>query len=468
MRGNTRVSRRASRLTIVVVVAAMLLAAAPVNAWAIFVPLDDLYGYVTDSETGAGLSGVNVELWKWEEYELDPDYFDGTTTGSTGRYAFNDLVSAKYDLMFQDPNGRYRFAMMYEWWWSGPRTRRDIQLVPNAERVAGQSRYSTAVAVARRGFDPGKNKSWPGVKYVVIASGEDRAAADPLAAAGLCWAYDAPLLLVSSTSVPSEVKTAVQEIVTANGPTKVLIVGGPVSVPDARFAELDAAVTGTLTKERLLTTGNRFDLAAAIARRVMLISDMDPAKDTPPAVLIANGADPTKFFDALALSPISAAKGCPILLVKATSVPAATSSAIKDLGFTRAIIGGGPNTVNYGVFGQIQGILDRVGGQTQRWYGQSRYTTAIVIAEKAVDQEHWLGYATIAVAAKLPDALAGGASVGHQGGVLVLTKGDSLTPETAAFLHRHRLSNWNACWVLGGKLSITDAVKSDMVDALAP
>ncbi len=449
-----------------VLLAAILVAMVPVHAGALIL-LDDWYGYVTDSETGAALSGIDVTLYMYDQYDpMDPNYFDDTTTSSTGRYAFNGMDPGEHDLSVYDPNGRYREQWLNGLQYTGARIRKDVQMAPLAERVAGQSRYSTAVAVARRGFDPSGDKSWPDVEHVIIASGEDRAAADPLAAAGLCWAYDAPLFLVSSKSVPSEVAQAVNEIVAANGSTNVLIVGGPVSVPDKRFTELDAAVSGTLTEERILAVGNRFDLAAAIARRVMLIADLDPAKDTPPAALVANGADPTKFFDALALSPISAAKGCPILLVKANSIPAATAGALRDLAFTRAIVGGGPNTVNYTVYGQLQGILDGVGGHMQRWYGQSRYTTAIAIAEKAVDQEHWLNYWTIAIAAKLPDALAGGAAVGNRGGVLVLTRGDSLTPETAAFLERHDMANAYACWVLGGKLSITDAVRKKIIDAL--
>jgi hypothetical protein len=449
------------------VLAAILLAIVPAQAGAILVPLDDLYGYVTDSNTGAALSGVVVRLYQYDPYNpFDPEYIDMKTTGSTGRYGFDGMDPASYEMETYVPSGRYRGDYESDIVFAGPRLRKDIQLAPLAERVAGQSRYSTAVAVARRGFDTFGDKRWQGVKYVVIASGEDRATADPLAAAGLCWAYDAPLFLVSSTSVPSEVKQAVNEIVAANGPTKVLIVGGPVSVPDKRFAELDAAVSGTLTRERILSTGSRFDLAAAIARRVMLVASLDPAKDTPPAALIANGADPAKFFDALALSPISAQEGCPILLVSANSIPTATSDALRDLSFTRAIVGGGPLTVDYTVYGQIQGILDGAGGHAQRWYGQSRYTTAIAIAEKAVDQEGWLRFHSIAVAAKLPDALAGGAAVGHRGGVLVLTRGDSLTPETTAFLERHDTENHWACWALGGKLSVTETVRTKMVDAL--
>jgi putative cell wall-binding protein len=445
--------------------------------------LEDMYGYVTDAESGAKLSSVIVDLHMYDQYFMFQPV-GSTTTNTNARYAFDDLSSGyTYSRTFRVASTRYR-SVWGESYFGGSRSRWDVALRRVAERVAGRTRYSTAVAVARRGFDPGGYKSWGDVKHVIIASGEDRAAADPLAASGLCWAYDAPLFLVSSTSVPDEVKQAVQEIVTANGATTVHIVGGTISVPDARFAELDAAVSGTLAKRRVLSAGNRYDLAAKIAQTVVSVADASPSKDLPPAVLVANGADPAKFFDALALSPIAAAEGCPIILTSATALPPASRNAIKTLGFNYAIIGGGPLTVGNTVRDEVEGIVDDVGGTVERWYGSTRYTTATTIAEKA-QAKGWLDFLHIGVAAKLPDALAGGSAVGRLGGVVVLTKGDTLTPDTAAFLEKWDTHNngalgaWSfgppifhpsvtgATYVLGGPLSITDAVQTDMVDALA-
>ncbi|MDZ4064274.1 MAG: cell wall-binding repeat-containing protein, partial [Coriobacteriia bacterium] len=175
-----------------------------------------------------------------------------------------------------------------------------VEDVKHVERLSSGSRYTTAVKIAREGFDadPGMaGTQWDGVKHVVIASGEDRAVADPPSAAGLCWAYDAPLFLVSSTRVEAEVERAIGEIANQNGSVTVHIVGGTTSVPNARFTELDAAVAGTLVKDRVVAAGTRYDLAAGVARRMRTVSGTAP--DT---VLVANGADPKKLFDALALS----------------------------------------------------------------------------------------------------------------------------------------------------------------------
>ena len=144
----------------------------------------------------------------------------------------------------------------------------------------------------------------------MIASGEDRSAfSDPLAASGLSWAYHgAPVLLVSSTSTPSTLsRRALSQIRAANGRLSLHIVGGTISVPAARIAELRTAAGAGSTVERVLATGSRYDLAAAIATRMQALR---PA-EFPARAFIANGADPATFTDALSLAPLSAATGAP-------------------------------------------------------------------------------------------------------------------------------------------------------------
>ncbi|MDP2181111.1 MAG: cell wall-binding repeat-containing protein [Actinomycetota bacterium] len=335
---------------------------------------------------------------------------------------------------------------------------------PDAGRVADSTRYSTAVAIAREGFDPGGEKQWPGVVNVVIASGDDRAAADPLAASGLCWAYDAPLFLVKSTSVPSEVATAIREIARARSENIAMyVVGGPVSVPDARVNDIVKAVgsaefvTTTPSKMRILSSGGRYDLAKAIALCMRDVAAADPEKTMPSVALFANGADPAKFFDALALSPIAAHTGAPILLVQQNSVPSATSSAVGALGPATRIVGGGSATVS-------ETVRKKLGAQ--RWAGDTRYSTATAIADKAI-AKGWLGARTVGVAAKLPDALTGGSMVGASGGVLVLTDGKALTPITGSWLAAHR-KTIDDCYVFGGTMSVDPKVLTAIKAKIAP
>ena len=317
-----------------------------------------------------------------------------------------------------------------------------------AIRLSDRTRFSTAIAIAKAGYP-----AWAGVKHVVIASGDDRAAADPLSASGLCWAYDAPMLLVSAARTPDEVKAAMKQITDANGTVTLHVVGGPVSVPDARLAELVAAGggPGKVKLDRLLSTGGRYDMAAAIASRMKAVR----GAEMPSVALIANGADATKFFDALALSPIAAGKGAPILLVTADSVPTATQNALNSLKPATKIVGGGPNTVSEKVRVQL--------GAT-RWSGRTRYDTAIAIANGAVSKG-WLTRANVGIAAKLPDALTGGSLVGAKGGVLLLTDGATLTPVTQGWLTTYK-AQVSAVWVFGGPLSITENVMTQIRNAI--
>jgi putative cell wall-binding protein len=343
-----------------------------------------------------------------------------------------------------------------------------VQASSTSTRLADNDRFSTAVKIAREGFDADGNTSngtdWDGITDVIIASGEDRAAADPLSASGLAWAEDAPLFLVSSSMTPHQVKVAVKEIASqAPGTVTVHIVGGTVSVPQARYNDLKSYVggAGSLTYTRV--AGNdRYTTAEEISKRVRAAYRAQNSGAEPPVVLIANGADSTKFFDALALSPIAAQNGYPILPVSASSVPAATERALRAIDPNTVVIGGGPNTVGSSVKNRIKAIT---GTTPQQWYGNDRYSTATRIATNAVNYS-WLTDQTVGVAAKLPDALTGGSMVGRKQGVLLVTDGNNLSSAPRSWMSSHSGSILK-CYVFGGVKSMTPNVKNQ-IDALLP
>ncbi len=421
----------------------------PVSAHA---AISSIGGTVTDADTGAPVASATTLL-----YEYVPGWIlrASGTTNATGGYAFVGWPAGDYRVRVEKAgymDGRTPlFAFL------GGTHDVDIDLWPVAHRVSGRSRFSTAEQIARIREYENPVLCWDSVDDIVIASGDDRAAADPLAAAGLCWAYPnpdgdaAPLFLVSATRTPDEVLVAVKDIVAQSGPPVTIhIVGGTTSVPDARFNELSAYVgPGKLVKHRVQATGSRYDMAAAIARHM---KDERPG-DMTNIPLIANGADSTKFFDALALSAISGNNGAPIVLVSVGSIPPATQSVIDDMAPARIIIGGGPNTVSAGV----ETALSDGGTITvDRWSGGNRYATAAKIADNALI-EMALGDYSFGLAAKLPDGLSGGATIGgYFGGPLLLTKTDSIPAETLAVIN-----NWHPknIYLFGGPNSIAESVR---------
>ncbi len=324
------------------------------------------------------------------------------------------------------------------------------------------SRYGTAKSIAETGFDPTGDKSWPGVTEVIVASGEDRSAVDALPASGLSFNLKAPLLLINSTGDPAKVEDEIAEIARARGSVKITFVGGTAAIPQATMNALVARV-GVLAPGRTVTGvrvagGNRYDTAVAVSKAIQTRT----GRPAPGTVLIANGADQAKFSDALALSPIAAAQGYPILLVSATAVPAETSAEIARLTTAKGsavgiVAAGGPNTIASSVLTSGLGVTDDA---EHRWAGTNRYLTATTIATKA-QAKGWLDFGAVGFAASLPDALAGGGMLGSKNGVLLLTQSTVLSPDTAAWLSING-GSIEECYIFGGTVVITPAVEAQI------
>jgi hypothetical protein len=275
-------------------------------------------------------------------------------------------------------------------------------------------------------------------------------------------------MLTSSSFTPFDVQKVISEIVDANGEVTLHIVGGTVSVPWSRVNEIRAFVAADLglsageaaakvKYDRLTPNTDRYTLSATIAHRMQDVAATDPDKTMVDAALVANGADATKFFDPLALSPIAAANGAPILLVTQNSVPGSTSSYLAAESPAEVIIGGGPATVSWPTGAAV--------GATARWYGPDRYYTATAIANGATGKG-WLEAKAAGVAAKIPDAVTGGAAIGNRRqGVLLVTQGEQLTSTASAWLEA-RSAEVTTCLVFGGPVSVDDDVRRGIARAL--
>jgi len=113
-------------------------------------------------------------------------------------------------------------------------------------------------------------------------------------------------------------------------------------------------------------------------------------------------------------------------------------------------------------------LLEVPGVQTvQREGGANRYETTAKIAQHAVDM-FWASNEQVGIAtgADFPDALGGGAVIGSQGGVLLMTQPTVLAPPTAAYLGVAKADVVDVN-IFGGAKAVSDAVKSAITSALA-
>lgn len=295
---------------------------------------------------------------------------------------------------------------------------------PDIIRLSGADRYATAAAISRATFVPG-------VPYVFVATG--RSFPDALAGGPLAAQIGAPLLLVSTSSIPAPTLSEIRRL----RPVHIYVLGGRSAVSDTVVNQLRALDSASSTGPFRLAGADRYATAAAISRSAFGAGV--------PTAFIAVG---TNFPDALAGAPASAASRGPLLLVTSTTVPAATRTELGRLNPRRIVILGGTGAVSASVASQLDAFAT---GSVVRWSGANRYATAASIAAQAFPSA---GSAFVTNAFGFADALAGGASAGAWHGPTLLVTASEVPAPTAQQLQRLRPAR---IFVLGGAAAVSEA-----------
>lgn len=267
---------------------------------------------------------------------------------------------------------------------------------PSVTRIYGADRYATAIAQSVAGFESGT------VTTTVVACGEDFP--DALTGGSLAGAYGSPLLLTRRTSLPTGLLAEIGRL----GATKVVLIGGTAAV-DQSVAQ--ALTTAGLDVQRI-AGADRYATAAAVASALTTVT----GQASIPQAFLTRG---DVYADALAVSPLAAENGIPVLLTKPTMLPSATAAALASIGTTEVVVAGGTPAISTPVSDAVDALP---GVSVIRWAGTDRYVTAAVVAREGIARS-WAtsDYFGIATGLNFPDALGGGALAARQGGVVLLT-----------------------------------------------
>jgi glucose/arabinose dehydrogenase len=184
---------------------------------------------------------------------------------------------------------------------------------------------------------------------------------------------------------------------------------------------------------------DRYATAAAISHAT--------TAQNPPVVYVATGAD---FPDALTGGAAAAHQGGPLLLVKATSIPAATHNELTWLKPQRIVVLGGSGVISDGVLTALGAYTE---GPVTRVSGADRYETAAAVATAAFSPN--VPAAFVATGATFADALAGVPAAAHQDAPLLLTRRTSLPAATVSALQHLKPAQ---IYVLGGPGAVSDGV----------
>jgi putative cell wall-binding protein len=271
-----------------------------------------------------------------------------------------------------------------------------------ATRLAGPDRYATAVAASRSSFAP----DVPVVFVVTGTNFPDALASGPAAAA-----RRGPVLLVDRDRVPA----ATAEELTRLRPAEVVVVGGTSSVSDAVARDLERYTAGQVER---VAGPDRNSTAAQLSAATF------PSAAT---VFIAGGSS---FADALSAAPAAHRAGAPLLLVGRSSVPSVTASEIRRLGARRAVVLGGPATVDATAEAQLRSLV----GEVVRWSGPDRSATSAVVSARTFSAGVPAVY--LATGAAYADALAGGPVAALAGGPVLLVRGNCVPHTVQAEIDR--------------------------------
>ena len=294
---------------------------------------------------------------------------------------------------------------------------------PTVTRVIGADRYAVSARISATTFDPG-------VPVAYVATGEKFP--DALSGAPAAGVRGGPVLLVRSTSIPSEVATELTRL----KPQRIVVLGGTASVSSTVLGLLGAYTTGSVTR---LTGADRYAVSARIS-----------ATTFDPGVPVAYVATGEKFPDALSGAPAAGVRGGPVLLVRSTSIPSEVATELTRLKPQRIVVLGGTASVSSTVLGLLGA---RTTGSVTRLTGADRYAVSARIS--ATTFEPGVPVAYVATGENFPDALSGAPAGGVAGGPVLLVRSTSIPSEVATELTRLKPQR---IVVLGGTASVSNTV----------
>lgn len=149
-------------------------------------------------------------------------------------------------------------------------------------------------------------------------------------------------------------------------------------------------------------------------------------------VILASGED---WADALAASPLSTKLNAPVLLTPRESLTASTAAAITTLRPSKIVVLGGAAAIATSVADVARQAAGLPADAVERFAGADRYETAALVAEQ-VGLQPGAGV-TIVAGTAFPDATSASAFSGMRGMPILLTRTDTLSEPTAAFIAAH-------------------------------
>ena len=314
------------------------------------------------------------------------------------------------------------------------------EIVAVVSRLAGASRFDTAVEISKAGFETADT--------VVLAYGMNYA--DALAGVSLAKAMNAPILLTNLKELPAETLAEIKRLEATN----VVILGGPGAVG----TEVEKALTDNKLNVERIAGASRFETATKIAEKMQKLNGDKAPEDV--FFVYYNG-----FADALSVSTVAAAKGAPVIYLQTNGeLDDATASYLASVKgkVKNAYVIGGDGVISDAMMNKAGTAL---GLTPTRVFGTDRFATCVAVNEKFANVLNG-NSVCVATGMDFPDALAGGVFAAIQKAPLFLINGKAqtliLSDKQKAYL---KTLTPNMMYVLGGIGVVPDSHVKTVADA---
>ncbi len=284
------------------------------------------------------------------------------------------------------------------------------------DRVEGENRYATSLAVSKKAFSKA-NK-------VFLVSGEKFP--DALSASSLAAKGNGPILLVNDKNVDK----ILSEVERLKAKEIVLVGGGSISSSNKNkvkeFAKENSATVSELSGK------DRYATAVKVAEQT--ISKFGNKGK----VIIADGRN---YPDAVSIASYASKEGIPVLLVNGNKVSNDVKNFVKKNNIKEAIIVGGTKAVGKEVEKSFKNV--------ERVAGENRYETSKKIAERFfVNSDSVL----VASGEEFADSLSASYYAASKSAPVLITKSKSLHNSTKKFLEENKEKQY---YIIGGENAVS-------------
>ncbi|AWI07809.1 hypothetical protein B9W14_18100 [Clostridium drakei] len=300
---------------------------------------------------------------------------------------------------------------------------------PAVERLSGQDRIETALAIAKASYS-GK------VSKVILAASDNYP--DALAGNVLAYKEKAPILLVGRTDEEQEKVIAYMKS-DMDFAGIVYILGGSGSVSKDMEEKINQAGFKNVNR---IGGADRYETATKIA-------DTVGVKEGTPIVLVSG----ENYPDALSISSIAAINGYPIFMVNKDEIPEVVKKEISTIKPSKVYIIGSQGAISAAVENQLFQTVDKT--NIVRIGGADRFKTSLNVAKYFN-----LSGTKVCVASgnNFPDALAGSSYAANSNAPIILLD-NSLTEEQKSYLENAKLKG---VVIFGGTGAVSSEVEQEL------